>query len=98
MASERQFISPWSRHEFPHRFLRRNPLVKNRCNLLSNGHFDAQPTGETERRVGGANTFGHLAAHVRKNVRKTTTATQFQSDMAVTGQRASAGEDQVAKP
>ena len=90
------FVFAGAEHEVLNRFAGVFALVEDELHLLGDGHFDVVAAGESEGGAGGEDAFSDLAAEAFKNLREAVALTERLTDCPVAGERAGAGEDEIA--
>src|ERR1700722_19243276 len=83
-------------HQFTDGFLGAFAVVQDGGHLLGDGHLHAVACGEAERGGGATDAFGDLAVHAGEDLGEFAALAQLDADGAVAGERAGAGEYQVA--
>ena len=73
-------------------------MVQDGVHLRGDGHFDSTHACEFDGSMRGEDAFGHHAMHGGDDLRKLTSAAQFDSDAPVARKAAGASEDQIAQP
>ena len=71
-------------------------FVEDELHLLGDGHFDRVTAGEAEGGTGGEDAFSYFAAEAGQHFREVAALAERFPDGAVAGERAGAGEHQVA--
>ncbi len=90
------FVAAGAGHELADGFFGALVVVEDGVHLFGDGHLDAVAGGEAERGGGAADAFGYLAVETGENFGELAAAAEFDADGAVAGERAGAGEDEVA--
>src|ERR1700694_2794284 len=84
-------------HQFLDGFPGRFAVVQDGVHLFGDGHFDIAGLGQANGGGGGEDSFGDHAVHGVDDSGQLSSATEFDSDAAVSGQATGAREHQVAE-
>src|SRR5579862_3541798 len=84
-------------HQVLDGFARILAFFEDEFHLFADGHLDAALAGESQGSAGGVYTLGDFAAQRCQDFGKLAAVTQFDAYGAVAGERAGAGENEVAE-
>jgi hypothetical protein len=94
--AEELFVAARAGHEVADGIAGVFVVVEDGIDLLGDGHLDSVAGGEADGGGSGADAFGDLAVESCEDVGELAATAELDADGAVAGERAGAGEDEIA--